>query len=269
VRPSLLIALLLTTWTGASTAAPRRAARRPAPRVTVKRETVERGIHWRIATANGVLHLFKPPGYWQRGAGIVVYVHGYHLSADRAWATQHLAEQFRASRQNALFVVVDGPSGPGEPVKFPALGRLLVVAASHARLQLPRGQIVVIGHSGAYRTLVEWLDYRFLGHVILLDALYAHDNAFFDWMTSHRHSDWHRLTVVARDTLSQSRRLAARFKGKIARLKRIPERYADFTRRQRAIPTLLLESQYDHSGLVTNGKVIPLLLRLTRLRLVR
>ena len=34
---------------------------------------------------------------------------GYHVTADRAWAGR-IYEQFKASKQNALFIVMDGPS---------------------------------------------------------------------------------------------------------------------------------------------------------------
>jgi len=34
---------------------------------------------------------------------------GYHVTADRAWAGW-ICEQFKASKQNALFIVVNGPS---------------------------------------------------------------------------------------------------------------------------------------------------------------
>ena len=47
---------------------------------------------------------------------------------------------------------------------------------------------------------------------------------------------------------------------------KIPKTYAGFTKREKSSKLLYLRSQYGHNALVTNGKVIPLLLRLTPLK---
>lgn len=263
---SLLAALLLVP---ARPLAARRARRTP-PKVKVERDRVEGGQHFRIALKEGVLHVWRPPGYRVQRAGIVLFVHGYHVTADRAWNRHHLGEQFKKSRQNALFVVVDGPSAPGEPVKFPALGKVLLLVSRHARQKLPHGHIVAIGHSAGYRTVSQWLDYRYLSHVILLDALYANEDDFHGWMTSGRHHDWHRLTLVAKDTRDHARRFMRRFRDRlVVRRDRIPEAYPELTKREKGAAFLFMDSQYGHSALVTNKKVIPVLLRRTRLRLLR
>jgi len=275
VHGRLLQALLLFLLPWASAAAPaspksKRTVSRAREPVEVRRDEVEGGRHWRIAARQGTLHVWRPPGYRRSKAGIVLFVHGYHVTADRAWSHHHLAEQFRASRQNALFVVVDGPTGPGEKVKYPALGQVLQLVARHTRQRLPNGHIVAIGHSAGYRTLAGWLTYRYLGHVMLLDALYANEDDFHEWMTTSRNHDWHRLTVIAQDTRPQAQQLMKRFKGQpLFHLKRIPDSYDQLNRRQRSAPLLFLDSQYGHSSLVTNKKVIQLLLRRTRLRLAR
>jgi hypothetical protein len=228
------------------------------------------GAHWRIASRQGVLHVWRPPGYRRKRAGIVAYVHGYHVTADRAWRGR-IYEQFRASRQNALFIVVDGPTNQNERVKFDALSGVLRLVARHARQRLPSGHIVVMGHSAGFRTIVHWLDHRFITHVILLDALYSREAEFKHWMTRARHHDWHRLVLVGADTRRQSRRFLKILKAtrRVVRRDSIPTRYSEFTRRERGAPVLYLRSQYGHSALVTNHRVIPLLLRLTRLRLLR
>jgi len=41
----------------------------------------------------------------------VIYVHGYYTDADGAWSEHDLARQFKASHQNAMFIVPDAPSG--------------------------------------------------------------------------------------------------------------------------------------------------------------
>jgi hypothetical protein len=147
--------------------------------------------------------------------------------------------------------------------------------ARHARLRLPHGHIVAVSHSAGYRTVVEWLDYRYLSHVVLLDSLYASDSSFHDWMTTARNHGWHRLTVVARDTRPQVKQLKRLFgkpagrSRRLVELERIPEEYSELSRGQRGASLVFLDSQYGHSALVTNKKVLPVLLRRTRLRLLR
>ena len=72
-----------------------------------------------------------PPGYDRATAGTVVYVHGYYTDADGAWREYNLARQFRASHQNALFIVPEAPAGNDDPVNWPALKDLR--RASRAR----------------------------------------------------------------------------------------------------------------------------------------
>lgn len=244
----------------------KRSKRAKKPRI-VTRDRVERGTHWRINDPSGVIHVWRPRGFRRQRGGIVVYVHGYRSSADKTWANRAIAEQFRKSRQNALFIVVDAPASIPDKVKFPALSKLLAIVARHTRLRLPRGHIVAIGHSAAYRTIVNWLDYRYLDHVILVDALYAHGPEFEAWMTTHKHRDWHKLIVISYDTLSQTQRFLKKFK-RVQRRKAFPERYLDFSKAERRAPLLFIRSQYGHAQLISSKKVIPLLLRLTRLALL-
>jgi hypothetical protein len=211
------------------------------------------------------VHVWRPPGYRRKRAGIVLYVHGYHTSADQSWSVHRLAEQFHASRQNALFLAVDGPTGRDDKVRFPDLGRLLGIVSRAIKVALPRGHVVAIGHSGAFRTLAEWLSYKYLDHVILLDALYASDNQFEAWLTTADKSDWHRMTLVGNDTRAKCEAFLKTLKTGIKR-KQIPSDYSELTRRERGARLLYLDSQYEHTQIVSSGKVIPLLLRLTRLK---
>ena len=86
-----------------------------------KEDTVAGGTHWRIKTKAGAVHVWIPADYDRESAGTVVYVHGYYTNSDGAWRDYGLAKQFRASKQNAMFVVPDAPSGNDEEVKWPAL----------------------------------------------------------------------------------------------------------------------------------------------------
>lgn len=231
------------------------------------RTTSEKGgVHWRINSKQGIIHVYRPWGFRLKSGGIVVYVHGYRSSADKTWNKRGIAEQFRRSKQNAIFIVIDAPSYKGANVNFPALSKLLTLVMRYTKMRLPRGHIVAIGHSAAYRTIVKWLDYRYLDHVILVDALYARGKEFYHWMSTHKYKAWHKLIVISYDTRKQTETFLKRFKYVVKR-KSIPKSYYQFTKREKRTRLLYLQSQYGHRQLITNRKVLPLLLRLTRLRL--
>src|SRR5437016_5385253 len=85
-----------------------------------KEDEVAGGKHWRIATAQGSVHVWVPDGYDRETAGTVIYVHGYYTDADGAWRDHELARQFKASHQNAMFIVPDAPAGNDDSVQWPA-----------------------------------------------------------------------------------------------------------------------------------------------------
>jgi hypothetical protein len=185
--------------------------RRAPPKKPVKKtgrldkteDTVAGGQHWRVETDAGAIHVWVPPGYDRATAGTVVYVHGYYTNSDGAWKDHNLARQFKASGQNALFIVPDAPSGNGESVKWPALTDLRK-AISRANIRMPDGPIVVMGHSGAFRTVMQWVDHKLVAEVILLDALYGGDRAFDDFIGTGKRAQYHKLIVVGSDTAASS-----------------------------------------------------------------
>jgi hypothetical protein len=221
------------------------------------------GRHWRIKTAQGAVHVWVPPGYNRDTAGTVVYVHGYWTDADGAWKDHQLARQFKLSRQNAMFVVPDAPAGREESVHWPALADLRR-AVTRGNIKLPQGPVVVMGHSGAFRTVMQWVDHRMVDQIILLDAMYAGEHAFDEFIKSGKRADEHRLIVVGADVAQNSAAFANRYKFAVAREK-VPENISGFTKAERRAKLLYIRSQYDHYAMITNKKVIPLLLRLTRL----
>jgi hypothetical protein len=226
------------------------------------------GKHWRLRTPHGAVHVWRPGGYRRQRAGLVVYVHGHNLRVDRAWNAFRLAEQFRASRQNALFVVPEAPSSSAERVRWTSLSALVREVVRQTRQPLPRGHWVAVGHSGGYRTLVTWLDQPQLDHLVLLDALYANEAQFEAWLTQGRRANQHKLVLVGANTRGHCERFSKRL-AFATRRQAIPARLADFSRRERRARLLYLRSQYKHNQMVQNGKVLPLLLRLTRLQALR
>jgi hypothetical protein len=248
--------------------APSLAAAKPKPKPAGRLEKTEAklagGTHWRVKTDAGALHVWIPPGYDRATAGTVVYVHGYHTDADGAWRDHDLAKQFRASGQNALFVVPDAPSGNGEEVKWPALADLRK-AVARANIRLPDGPTIVIGHSGAFRTVMKWVDHKLVQQIILLDALYGGEKAFDDFIGTGKRARHHKLIAVGSDTAEESKAFAKKYPFAVVR-DRMPDTSGGFSKREKSAKLLYVRSQYGHMQIVTGGKVIPVLLRLTPLK---
>lgn len=233
-------------------------------RLEKQEDTVLGGKHFRIRTGRGAVHVWVPPDYDRETAGTVIYVHGYYTDADGAWREHELARQFKASRQNAMFIVPDAPSSNDDEVQWPAL-KDLRRAVTRANIHLPDGPVVVIGHSGAFRTVMQWVDHRLVDQIILLDALYAGEAAFDEFIASGKRADDHKLIVVAASTAEESSSFARRYKFAVAR-ERMPSVVSGFSRRERGAKLLYIRSQFEHMAIVTSGKVIPMLLRVTPLK---
>jgi hypothetical protein len=191
-------------------------------------------------------------------------VHGYFSNVDQAWVDDHLAEQFQASGRNALFLAPEAPAWPGEGVRWRDLGMLLSDLRQGWNQRLPGGPIVLVGHSAAYRTIINWLREPRVKSVILLDGLYRDERQFRRWLRYAPGHQSHRLVLVANETARQSQRLVGRFPQARQR-DRIPDDLAEFTAQERRARLLVLRSQYAHMEIVSSGRVIPLLLELTPL----
>ena len=233
-------------------------------RLEKKEDTVAGGKHWRIRTGEGAVHVWVPPGYDRETAGTVVYVHGYWTDADGAWSNYNLAQQFKASHQNALFIVPDAPQNNDDNVKWPAL-KDLRRAVSRANIHLPDGPVIVMGHSGAFRTIMQWVDHRLVEQIILLDAMYAGESAFDEYIGKGKRADEHKLIVVGANTAANSESFVDKYKFAVAREK-MPDSVGGFSRRERNAKLLYIRSQFEHMAIVTSGKVIPMLLRVTPLK---
>jgi hypothetical protein len=256
-----VLALCLGVGVGVAAPASAEAARGKG---SVSQDVVAGGKHWRFAGQKGVIHVWVPEGYDPSYAGTVVYVHGYRSSADESWRDYHLATQFRASKQNAVFIVPDAPSGNGDGLHYDALTTLLRLVWRNTHVERPWGAIVVIGHSGAFRTIVPWLDYTAIDHVILLDALYASESKFKTWLTAAKGHESNKITIIGEDTSGRAEAFLRQFKS-VIRMKKVPGSWDDFNRAQHTARVLYMQSQFGHMELVSSGRVIPLILRRTPL----
>ena len=107
----------------------------------------------------------------------------------------------------------------------------------------------------------------FDAEVILLDALYGRQAEFEQFIDSGKRAGAHKLIIVAAGTVDQARSFAKKFRYAAVREK-IPDSYAGLTKREKRSKLLYLRSQFGHTEIVSGGKVIPLVLRLTPLPLL-
>jgi hypothetical protein len=226
------------------------------------------GVHWRLSTDKGPVHVWQPRGYDPATAGTVIYLHGYYTNVDGAWVQHALAEQFAASKRNALFIVPEAPSGSGEEVAWPVLGDLLKEVERRLAGIKVRSPIVVAGHSGAWRTMGGWTDDKRVEVFLMLDALYGGDDKFQAFVARHPGTGQPRLTLVSRDTASRVGPFLEPLP-EVKRRTRLPETYRDLTPAERTVPVLEIHSDLGHMEIIATGKVLPVLLQRSPLKAVK
>jgi hypothetical protein len=213
------------------------------------------GVSLRWETPAGPVRVFMPPGYDPATAATVVYVHGYHRHADSVWTQGDLQRQFAASGRNALFVVPTAAESDTAPLRWRRLDALFESLAAQG-VPRPAGPLVLVGHSGAYRTLARWV----VGHgpsitaVILLDALYGGHAAFEQYARRGR------LAVVSHSTAPQAARFLSRLPQVVRRDETPPA--GAFSPEEVAAPVLALATRLGHAPLNDSGAFLPALLGL-------
>lgn len=231
---------------------------------SVERGRAARGLHLRVGTARGAVHVWRPRAYRHRSAGTVVYLHGYYTDVDQAWVDHRLAQQFRGSGRNALFLAVEAPSWNGEEPSWPTLDELLSTVEGDAKVTIPRGPIVVAGHSGGFRGILPWLADPRIAEVILLDGFYQNERGWSDWLDGAPRGE-RRLVLVGLETAARSEAWLPSRPGAVF-LPRVPARARGLRKAERRTPVLYMRSQHDHMAIIERGEVLPLLLRYGRLR---
>jgi len=161
------------------------------------------GDHDRIETPRGAVHVWTPHGYAPETAITILYVHGYQISVDEAWWGHGLPEQFGHASINAMFIACEAPQGKYDRVNWPSLSALLDAVAARGH-QLPGGVVAAIGHSGAYRTLEQWVRDPKLDTLVLLDAGYGYLWWVRSWILGKPHR---RLIDVGDDAMPWTDRL--------------------------------------------------------------
>lgn len=213
-------------------------------------ERVRAGRHWRFDTARGAVHCWVPADYDAATAATVVFVHGYWIDVDTAWASYRLAEQFALAGINALFIAPEAPSGKWTPIAWPSLTELVTTVGYGIDVAMPTRRLVAVGHSGAYRNIGAWLASPALDTVVLLDAAYT-EFGLLPWV---RASSQHRLVNIVYETGRYSDYLHWR----LPSTKRVSGLPADALPDARIV---YVKTDVGHWSLVTDGVALPLALR--------
>lgn len=237
----------------------------PAPPPTLQ-ELVDGGTHWRITTAHGPVHVWIPKGYNRRRAETIVYVHGFYTHVDGAWKNYKLPTQFAASAINAMFIAPEAPASGSEAVSWTSLADLLAAVEQGIGRSWPKRRVVVIGHSGAWRTLLGWLDEPAIDTVVLVDAAYGEIDQYKNWILG---DDRRRLIDVGDDTRQWTDALHAQLPDTVV-LDGFPSLADGMPRTVQRARIVYIKSRIGHMPLVTDGIALPMLLRTLRAkRLVR
>ena len=220
---------------------------------------VAAGRHVRIDGPRGPIHVWIPAGYHADTGATVLYIHGYFDDADTAWVGHQLAEQFALSALNAIFIAPEAPVAQRTPINYPDLGELLRLVEDRTGATRGAALTAAIGHSGAFRTLQAWLDEPLLDHITMVDAMYGEEELIATWL---RASPRRRLITVGEDTILGTESFAAKFPAETLTLDRVPSAYELWPAEARSAKHLYVRAQYMHMPLVTEGIVLPSLLRL-------
>jgi len=220
-------------------------------------ETIVPGEHVRLDTASGPVHVWWPEGYDAATAVTIVYVHGYWVDVDDAWLQHGLPEQFGAAAVNALFIAPESPVTKSDNVSWPSLTRLLETVGHE--LPIPSGPVIALGHSGAFRTLAEWVKDPRLDTLVMFDSGYGSMIPFRDWA---RASPKHRMITVGDDTREWTSYLNHWLGTKLTL--DITDVVTDPTVRAKIAKERLvhIKSSIGHMTLVTGASALPSLLRL-------
>jgi hypothetical protein len=240
----------------------------PAPAITadahVLTEAAKAGRHWRIDGPRGPIHVWIPPGYRAETAATILYIHGYYDNADTAFVGHRLPEQFALAAANAMFIVPEAPIRQQVPINYPNLSELIRLVEDETGLHRGMALTAAVGHSGAFRTINAWLDEPLLQQVVMIDAMYANEDTMEGWL---RASPLHRLVTVGEDTLQWNEQLMRDMPETFV-IDRVPTTWDQWPAEAKSARIVYVRAQYFHMPLVTDGIVLPAVLRLLPVELL-
>ena len=259
-----LAALIALVWLGAALAGEARLVPAPPDAPNPIAAAVAAGRHVRIDGPRGPVHVWIPANYRAETGATILYVHGYFDDADTAWTGHQLAQQFALAGLNAVFIVPEAPVAQKLPINYPDLGELLRMVEDGTGVTRGAALTVAVGHSGAFRTLQTWLDEPLLDQLVMVDAMYGDEDAIVGWLrAAHRH----RLIFVGEDTLLATESVADKLPDTLI-VDRVPPTYDTWPAAARTARSVYVRAQFSHMPLVTEGIVLPSLLRLLPVELL-
>jgi predicted alpha/beta hydrolase family esterase len=168
--------------------------------------------------------------------------------------------QFRDSGRNALFIAPEARSWRTDPILWPELETLLAAVEKRLKLKRPKGPVVLVGHSGAYKTIAGWLTDEHVKQVLLVDGLYGNETDFKQWLEG----DGHQLVLVGFDTQQRAEWMARKHAAAV-QLDALPWLYDELSPSAKRAPLVCVQSErFDHMQLVTDGRLLPWLLHAFR-----
>jgi len=145
--------------------------------------------------------LVVPPGFVPgKKVDLVFWFHGWHNNIEAANIYYELAKQLESSGRNAVLVLAEtaknAPDSYGGKLEqqgvFTSLVRDVMEALKQGDI-IPKnaasGNIVLAGHSGAYRVIANILQNGGMEvkEVLLFDALYAEIDKYMAWIEKDKH----------------------------------------------------------------------------------
>ena len=222
------------------------------------------GRHIRIDGPRGAIHVWIPPSYRADTGATVIYIHGYFDNADTAYANHRLAEQFAMSAVNAMFIVPEAPSARMQPINYPNLSEVIRLVEDQTGVTRGMALTAAVGHSGAWRTINAWLDEPLLDHIVMIDAMYANEEVMETWL---RASPQHRLITIGEDTLTWNEQFVRDMPETFV-VDRVPPTYDTWPPEAKTARIVYVRAQFKHMPLVTEGVVLPSVLRLLPVELL-
>src|SRR6185503_9482402 len=150
------------------------------------------------------------------------------------------------------------------PVNYPNLSELIRLVEDKTGLSRGMALTAAVGHSGAYRTINAWLDEPLLDQVVLIDGNYANEEILEAWL---RASPQHRLITVGEDTLAWNEQLLRDMPDAFV-IDRVPPTYDTWPAEAKRAQLVYVRAQYYHMPLVTDGIVLPAVLRMLPVELL-
>jgi hypothetical protein len=228
-------------------------------------KTINHGAQTYIVESNvGKVRIWIPKHYNAKTGGIVVFMHGYHYKLEKYWKSFELPKKFKKSELNAIFIAPELPTKDSQKISFKSYEQLMKVVKK-TKIKTGKGPVVLMGYSGGYRNILAWIKQRVFSTIIMLDAFYGGFKSFKEYMVKGKKR---KMILLGGVTDYKSKAFAHQFI--YSRYKsRLPGTFSQFTKNDRKAKILYIDSQFNHYQIIKNNNIVPLLLRLSRIKTIK